>query len=98
MEPSSSTTKSLPNEDQPRVIFYYMAKDIIHEPSQISRLSQTCRRLSTLLGPLLYRADVLEIKREKSERDVNTFQLVSRLDQYEFISLVFPSGLQSCWQ
>ncbi|KAI1411295.1 ankyrin repeat-containing domain protein [Hypoxylon sp. FL1857] len=56
--PSCSTTpRALPDE-----VFYYMARDIIDEKSDIASLSRTCRPLFQLLEHLLYRADVLETR------------------------------------
>ncbi|KAI1214444.1 uncharacterized protein F4807DRAFT_468330 [Annulohypoxylon truncatum] len=48
-------------------ILYYLANEHIQEPQVISRLSQTCRRLSNLLDPLLYRTDVLNTEQKLNE-------------------------------
>ncbi|KAI0901264.1 hypothetical protein F4806DRAFT_187776 [Annulohypoxylon nitens] len=48
----------------PDNIFYYLTKSGTWNPRMISRLSRTCRRLSELLDPLLYRADVLETQQK----------------------------------
>ncbi|KAI0384792.1 hypothetical protein F5Y04DRAFT_247813 [Hypomontagnella monticulosa] len=57
----SHTTKlrALPDD-----LFYYIAKDLLSAPEDISRLSLTCRRLYMLLHPLVYRADVLKTKHD----------------------------------
>ncbi|OTA98663.1 hypothetical protein M426DRAFT_103631 [Hypoxylon sp. CI-4A] len=56
----------------PEDILYLMVREFIPNPKHIAKMSQTCRRLSHVLEPLLYRADVLWTKREDEPGDVHS--------------------------
>ncbi|KAI1451297.1 hypothetical protein F4805DRAFT_451908 [Annulohypoxylon moriforme] len=66
---SSRSTKNCPRDTSllSDDIIYHLAKHGIHEPQDIARLSRTCRSLSKILNPLIYRADVLETKQKLKE-------------------------------
>ncbi|KAI1372297.1 hypothetical protein F4677DRAFT_463440 [Hypoxylon crocopeplum] len=72
---STKPTGSIPNLmavlwTLPDDIIYYMSREFIQEPSDLSTLSRTCHHLSRLLDPLLYRADILKTRREELETEI----------------------------
>ncbi|KAI0830448.1 ankyrin repeat-containing domain protein [Hypoxylon sp. FL0890] len=99
---SAKLIKDLPDHSKapcalPDELFYYMARDIISKPSDIANLSRTCRRLSQLLEPLLYQADVWETRKAELESEVNVFRRARQYgSRYGGNYFDIRLGLQNC--
>ncbi|KAI0885008.1 uncharacterized protein GGS22DRAFT_188287 [Annulohypoxylon maeteangense] len=78
----------------PDDILYYLAKNGIREPRVIARLSQTCRHVSKLLDPLLYRADVMETKQKLAESASEFPFPYSRNEEDSFLNWAPVDGQQ----